>query len=68
MTLAEAAVLARHANARVTAQIYAGVSDEAKTQIAAKLVKAGLGSDPHRQVPNWRRNDAPAATPSRPTA
>jgi integrase len=44
VTLAEAAVLGRHANARVTAQIYAGVSEKAKAQIASKLVDAGFGS------------------------
>ena len=43
LTLAEAAVLARHANAKVTGAIYAGVSEKAKAQIAAKLVNAGLG-------------------------
>lgn len=43
-TLAEAAVLARHANAGVTGKIYAGVSEKAKAQIAAKLVNAGFGS------------------------
>jgi integrase len=43
-TLAEAAVLARHANAAVTGAIYAGVSEKAKTQIAAKLTDAGFGS------------------------
>jgi len=37
-------VLARHANAKVTGQIYAGVSEKAKAQIAAKLVSAGFGS------------------------
>jgi integrase len=42
-TLAEAAVLARHANAGVTATIYAGVSEKAKAQIATKLVNAGFG-------------------------
>jgi hypothetical protein len=42
--LAEAAVLARHANAKVTAAIYAGVSEKAKAQIASKLVDAGFGS------------------------
>jgi hypothetical protein len=44
VTLAEAAVLARHANAKVTGAIYAGVSEKAKTQIAGKLVDAGFGS------------------------
>jgi hypothetical protein len=43
-TLAEAAVLARHANAKVTAQIYSAVSEEAKAKIASKLTGAGFGS------------------------
>jgi integrase len=43
LTLAEAAVLARHKNAKVTAAIYAGVSEKAKGQLAAKLVKGGFG-------------------------
>jgi integrase len=42
-TLAEAAVLARHANAKVTGQVYAGLSEKAKAQIPAKLVNAGFG-------------------------
>jgi len=44
VTLAEAAVLARHANAGVTGVIYAGVSEKAKAQIASKLTDAGFGS------------------------
>jgi hypothetical protein len=44
VTLAEAAVLARPANAGVTGTIYAGVSEKAKAQIATKLVNAGFGS------------------------
>jgi integrase len=44
MSLAEVAVLARHANARVTGQLYAGLSDQAKTQLASKLVDAGVGA------------------------
>jgi integrase len=44
VTLAEAAVLARHANAKVTGAIYAGVSETARAQIAAKLTDAGFGS------------------------
>jgi hypothetical protein len=43
-TLAEAAVLARHANAGVTGTIYAGISAKAKPQIAANLVTAGVDS------------------------
>ena len=44
VTLAEAAVLARHANAKVTGAIYAGVSEQAKAKIADKLTAAGFGS------------------------
>jgi hypothetical protein len=40
----EPAVLARHANAKVTAQIYADVNEQAKTKIASKLVDAGFGA------------------------
>jgi integrase len=43
-SLAEAAVLARHANAKVTGAIYAGVSESGKAKIASKLVNAGIGS------------------------
>ena len=43
-SLAEAAVLARHANAKVTGAIYAGVSESAKAKIASKLVDAGVGA------------------------
>jgi integrase len=43
-TLAEAAMLARHANARITAQVYAGLTEKAKAEVAAKLVNAGVGS------------------------
>jgi integrase len=43
-SLPETSVLARHANPRVTAQLYAGVTDKAKSQLAAKLVRAGLGA------------------------
>jgi len=35
VTLAEAALLARHANAKVTAQVYAGLSEKAKAEVAA---------------------------------
>jgi hypothetical protein len=44
VTLAEAAVLARHANAKVTDAIYAGVNAQAKAKIAGKLFDAGFGS------------------------
>jgi integrase len=44
VTLAEAAVLARHANAKVTGQVYAGVSEQAKAKIGSKLTYAGFRS------------------------
>jgi hypothetical protein len=37
-------VLARHANAKVTGQFYAGVSEQAKAKIASKPTDAGFGS------------------------
>jgi integrase len=43
-SLAEAAELARHANARVTAQVYAGLTESGREKAAAKLVEAGFGS------------------------
>jgi hypothetical protein len=43
-TLAEAAMLARHANAKVTAQVYGRLSRKAKAEVAAKLVNADVGS------------------------
>jgi integrase len=43
VTLPEAATLARHANARTTAIVYAGVTQEGREQIVAKLIEAGLG-------------------------
>ena len=42
-SLAEAAALARHANARVTAQVYAGLTDDGRAKAAPKLVEAGFG-------------------------
>jgi integrase len=42
-TLAEVAALARHANARVTAQVYAGLVDDGREKAAAKLLEAGFG-------------------------
>jgi len=50
VALAEAAVLARHANAKVTGQIYAGVSEQAKAKIASKLTDAGFGSGAGRHT------------------
>jgi integrase len=43
-SLAEAAALARHANARVTAQVYAGLTESGREKAAAKLIAAGFGS------------------------
>jgi integrase len=43
VTLPEAATLARHANARTTAIVYAGVGEQAREKIAAKLLEAGFG-------------------------
>ena len=43
-SLAEAAALARHANARVTAQVYAGLTESGREKAAAKLIEAGFGS------------------------
>jgi integrase len=43
-SLAQAALLARHASPKVTAQVYAGVSDRAKIEATAKLVDAGFGA------------------------
>jgi excisionase family DNA binding protein len=42
-SLAEAAALARHANAKVTATVYAGLTDGGREVAAAKLVEAGFG-------------------------
>jgi integrase len=40
LTLPEAAALARHANPRVTATIYAGLTDAARAGLGAKLAEA----------------------------
>jgi integrase len=40
LTLPEAAALARHANPRVTATVYAGLTDTARAGLAAKLAEA----------------------------
>jgi hypothetical protein len=37
-------MLARHASARVTAQIYAGLAEDGRDVAAGKLLKAGFGS------------------------
>jgi integrase len=44
LTLPEAALLARHANPRVTAVVYAGVADGARERATAKLLSAGFGA------------------------
>jgi integrase len=43
LTAPEVAALARHANARVTLSIYAGLTDEGREQAAAKLIAGGFG-------------------------
>ena len=43
MTLPEAAALARHANPRVTATVYAGLTDAGREQLATKLAAAFEG-------------------------
>jgi integrase len=43
MSLAELASVLRHANARVTAQVYAGLTDRSREQAAAKLAESGFG-------------------------
>lgn len=43
-TLPETAALARHANARVTAQMYGGLTDEGRQKAARKLLDAGFGA------------------------
>ena len=43
-------MLARHANAKVTGAIYAGVSESANAKIASKLVYAGIGAYLHPRV------------------
>ena len=42
-SLADVAALARHANAKVTAQVYSGITDHGREDAAAKLVEAGFG-------------------------
>lgn len=44
VTMPEAAALARHADARVTAIVYAGLNEHARGAIAAKLTAAGIGT------------------------
>jgi integrase len=40
LTLPEAAALARHANPRVTATVYAGLTEQSREQLGAKLAEA----------------------------
>jgi hypothetical protein len=40
LTLPEAAALARHANPRVTATVYAGITNETRAGLGAKLAAA----------------------------
>lgn len=44
LSIAEASVLARHASARVTATIYAGVADTTREMLAQRLAAAGYGA------------------------
>jgi integrase len=44
VTLPEAAMLARHANARVTVAVYAGLTDGAREVAVDKLRNAGFGA------------------------
>jgi hypothetical protein len=41
---AEAAILARHANPRVTLAVYAGLTDGARELAVDKLLSAGFGA------------------------
>jgi len=43
LSLPEASFLLRHASARVTAQVYAGLTDEARRKAAGRLAKTGFG-------------------------
>jgi integrase len=47
-SLAETAALVRHANPRVTAQVYAGLTDDSRKKASAKLVAAGFGASRSR--------------------
>jgi integrase len=44
LSLPEVAELARHANARVTALLYAGLTEQGRERAAAKLLDAGFGA------------------------
>jgi integrase len=43
LTAPEVAVLARHASAKVTLTVYAGLTGDGRAQVVAKLVEAGFG-------------------------
>jgi integrase len=43
LSLPEASLLLRHASARVTAQVYAGLTDEARRKVARRLAQKGFG-------------------------
>jgi integrase len=42
-SIAETAALARHANAKVTLAVYAGLAEDGRETASAKLVEAGFG-------------------------
>lgn len=44
LTLPEVATLARHADARITAIVYAGITEDTRSALAGKLVAAGIGT------------------------
>jgi len=44
LTAPEVALLARHANARVTMTVYAGLTRDGREQAAAKLAEGGFGA------------------------
>jgi integrase len=46
MTLPEASALARHANPRITAMAYAGLTDDARAKLGEKLA-AAFGANLH---------------------
>ena len=42
-------VLARHANAKVTLTVYAGLTDGGRERASTKLAEGGLGAQDHRR-------------------
>jgi integrase len=44
LTLPEASMLARHASPRVTAELYAGLAEEAREAATTKLAESGFGA------------------------